>query len=95
MFDENNKYLNKIKNKEVAESVTHERLPGGLYYPAIHADFYEELESVTNAMLDTLQRALKDMDRIDAVCEMAGVPKFELMRKDLEDTIKAATVINT
>lgn len=41
-------------------------------------------------MLEALERALKDMDKIDEACKLAGVHGFDLMRADLLAAIKAA-----
>lgn len=43
MIDKDGNYSNNIRNSKVKESVQTLKLPGGLGYPAIHADFYEEL----------------------------------------------------
>ncbi len=42
------------------------------------------------AMYEALQNVLNDMDRIDEVCKLAGVHKFDLMRKEVEAALFAA-----
>lgn len=42
------------------------------------------------AMYEALKHALEDMDKIDAVCKLAGVHKFDLLRKELEAALRAA-----
>lgn len=58
------------------------------YPDAVDASMRQE--NLVKQMFDTLERSLKDMDRIDEVCNLAGVHKFDLMRLDLESAIEAA-----
>lgn len=41
-------------------------------------------------MFTALENALRDMDKIDAVCKMAGVHEFSLMRAEIEKALKKA-----
>ena len=38
-------------------------------------------------MYAALENALRDMDMIDEVCSLAGVPRFALMREDIATTL--------
>lgn len=41
-------------------------------------------------MYEALINALRDMDKIDQVCKMAGVHEFSLMRAEIENTLAKA-----
>ena len=49
-----------------------------------------QLIAAAPMMLEVLERALKDTDKIDVVCEMARVHPFTLMRADIAAAIRAA-----
>lgn len=49
----------------------------------------ERKDKLIEQMREALENALKDMDRIDEVCKLAGVHAFTLMRKELEAALAA------
>lgn len=49
----------------------------------------ESKNKLIEQMRKALENALKDMDRIDEVCKLAGVHAFTLMRKELEAALAA------
>jgi hypothetical protein len=48
------------------------------------------IQTAAPEMYRVLENNLKDMDMIDRVCDSAGFPRFEIMRKEIEDVLEKA-----
>ncbi len=51
------------------------------------------IQAAAPEMYDVLERNLKDMDMIDRVCDSAGFPRFEIMRKEIEAVLEKARMV--
>ena len=51
------------------------------------------IQTAAPEMYRVLENNLKDLDMIDRVCDSAGFPRFEIMRKEIEDVLEKARMV--
>lgn len=53
----------------------------------------DAFSDIWNEMLRVLQRNLNDLAYIDYMCDCLGFPRFEIMRKEIEDVLEKARMV--